>query len=179
MMSRFKQVNQHFDLSEDSISCDYYDVDDLNKIVIRQSDLTVMHLNISSLALLIDKLKLVFSLIKTKFGIICISESRITKDNCLTTNINIPGYNFEHTPTKSKAGGSLRYISDQISYKLCNDWNTYYSKQLESVFIELFIPNKQNQIIGTLYKHPSIKDSEFNHKHLTDILKKLKMKIKI
>ena len=79
MMSRFKQVNQHFDLSEDSISCDYYDVDDLNKIVIRQGDLTVMHLNISSLALLIDKLKLVFSLIKTKFGIICISEAESPK----------------------------------------------------------------------------------------------------
>ena len=56
-MSRFKQVNQLFDRSENSISCDYYDVDDFNKIVINQSDLTVIHLNISSLALHIDKLK--------------------------------------------------------------------------------------------------------------------------
>ena len=58
MMSRFKQVNQLADQSENSISCDYYDVDDFNKIVINQSDLTVIHLNISSLALHIDKLKL-------------------------------------------------------------------------------------------------------------------------
>ena len=89
MMSRFKQVNQLFDRSENSISCDYYDVDDFNKIVINQSDLTVIHLNISSLALHIDKLKLFLSLIKTKFDIICISESRITKSNSLTVNINI------------------------------------------------------------------------------------------
>ena len=116
-MSHFKQVNQLFDQLENSISCDYYDVDDLNKIVINQSDVTVIHLIILSLALHIDKLKLFLSLIKTKFDIICISESRITKNNSLTTNINIPGYNFEHTPTESKADGSLMYISDKISYK--------------------------------------------------------------
>ena len=68
-MSRFKQVNQLFDQSENSISCDYYDVDDFNKIVINQSDLTVIHLNRSSLALHIDKLKLCLGLIKTKFDI--------------------------------------------------------------------------------------------------------------
>ena len=117
-MPRFKQVNQPFDQSENSISCDYYDVDDLNKIMINRSDLTVIYLNISSLALQIDKLKLFLSLIKTKFHIICISESRITKNNSLTTNINIPGYSFEHTLTESKAGSSLMYISDKISYKL-------------------------------------------------------------
>ena len=84
-MSRFKQVNQLFDQSENFISCDYYDADDLNKIVINQSDLTVIYLNISSLALHINKLKLFLSLIKNKFDIICISESRITKNNSLTT----------------------------------------------------------------------------------------------
>ena len=173
-MSRFKQVNQLFDQSENSISCDYYDVDDFNKIVVNQSDLTVIHLNISSLALHIDKLKLFLSLIKTKFDIICISESRITKNNSLTTNINIPGYNFEHTPTESKAGGSLMYISDKISYKLRNDLNIYCSKQLESVFIEVLIPNKQNQLIGTVYKHPSMNVSKFNREYLTDILTKIK-----
>ena len=68
-MSRFKQVNQFANQSENSISCDYYDVDDFNKIVINESDLTVIHLNISSLALNIDKLKLFLGLIKTKFDI--------------------------------------------------------------------------------------------------------------
>ena len=113
-MSRFKQVNQFFHQSENSISCDYYDVDDINKIMINQSDLTVIQLNMSSLALQIDKRKLFLSLIKTKFDIICISESRITKNNSLTTNFNIPGYNFEHTPAESKAGGLLMYISKNL-----------------------------------------------------------------
>ena len=107
MMPRFKRVNQLFDQWENSISCDYYDVDDQKKILINQSDLTVMYLNISSLARNIDKLKLVNSLIKSKFDIICMSESRITKNKTLTTSNNIPGYNFEHTSTESEAGGLL------------------------------------------------------------------------
>ena len=160
MMFCFKQVNQLFGQSENSISYDCYDVNDHNKIVINQSDLTVIHLNISSLALHIDKLELFLSLIKTKFDIICISESRITKNNSLTTIINIPGYNFEPTPTESKADGSLMYISDKISYKLHNDLNMYCSKQLKSVFIEVLLPNKQNQ-------------SSISHEYLTDILTKI------
>ena len=72
MILCFKQVNQLFDQSENSISCDYYDVDELNKIVISQSDLTAIHLNVLSLALHIDKLKLFLSLIETKFDIIYI-----------------------------------------------------------------------------------------------------------
>ena len=65
-MSRFKQVKQLFEQSESFRSCNYCDIDDLDKIVINQSDLTVTNLDISSLALHIDKLKLLFSLIKTK-----------------------------------------------------------------------------------------------------------------
>ena len=120
-MSRFEQVNQVFDQPENSISCDYCEVDDLNKIVINQSYPTVVHLNMMSLVLHIDKLKLFLSLIKIKFDMICISESRTTKNNSLTTTINIPGYNFEHTPTKSNAGGSLMYTSDKISYIVLNN----------------------------------------------------------
>ena len=131
-----------------------------------------IHLNISSLTIHIDKLKLFLSLIKTKFHIICICESRITKNNSLTTNINIPGYNFEHTPIESNADDSLMYISDKIYYKLCNDLKIYCSKQLESVFIEVLISNKQNQLIETVYKHPSMNDSKFNDEYLTDILAK-------
>ena len=134
--------------------------------MINQNDLTVIHLNISSLALHIDKLKL--------FDIICISQSRITKNNSLTTNVNIPGCNFEHTPTESKAGDALMYILDKISNKLRNDLNIYCSKQLESVFIEILIWNKQNQLLGTVYKHPSTNVSKFNHEYLTDILTKIK-----
>ena len=103
-----------------------------------------------------------------------ISERRITKNNfLLTNNINIPGYNFEHIKTESLAGGSIMYISDKISYEVCNDLNMYCSKQLESVFIEVLIPNKENQLTGRVYKHPSVNVSNKNF-----ILTKIKNKNK-
>ena len=65
------------------------------------------------------------------------------------------------------------YISDKIYYKLRNDLNIYCSKQLESVFIEVLIPNKQYQLIGTVYKHQCMNVSKFIHEYLTDVLTKL------
>ena len=38
----------------------------------------------------------------------------------------------------------------------------------------MLIPNKQNQIIGTVYKHPQRNVSKFSHEYLTDILTKIK-----
>ena len=102
--------------------------------------------------------------------IISISESRITKSNTLTTNIDIPGYNIEQTPTESKAGGCLLYISDKVPYKLRNDLNVYCLKQLESLFIEVLLSNKPSQIIVTFYKHPSMNVSTFTNDHLKNIL---------
>ena len=89
---------------------------------------------------------------------------------CFTVNFDIPGYNIEHTPTESKAGGCLLYISEKILYKLRNDLNVYCAKQLESVFIEVLISNKPSQITGTIYKHPSMNVSTFTNDHLKNML---------
>ena len=76
--------------------------------------ISVIHLNILSLPLHINELKLFLSFFEMKFEIISISESRITKSNTLTTNVHTRGYNIEHTPTESKAEDCLLYISDKI-----------------------------------------------------------------
>ena len=87
---------------ENPVSWDYYDIHDPNEIQIHQHDLSIIHLNISSLASHIHKLKLFLSLLKVSFDIICIFESRISKHNLPTININKPGYNNEHTPIKQR-----------------------------------------------------------------------------
>ena len=143
-MARFKQVNDLLDPSENLTSCDYYDVNDISKLRINENDLSVIHLNISSLPRHIIELKLFLSFFKVKLDIISISESGITESNTLTTNIDIAGYNIEHNLTESKAGGCLLYISGKILFKLRNDRNVYYPKQLESVFIEVLLSNKSN-----------------------------------
>ena len=81
LMKSFKQLKEMFDESENPVSCDYYDVHDLNKILIHQHDLSIIHLNMLSLASHIHDLKHFLILLKVNFDIICISESRISKHN--------------------------------------------------------------------------------------------------
>ena len=92
------------------------------------------------------ELKLFRSLLKVSFDIICTSESSISKHNLPTINISIPGYNIEHTPTESTAGGTLMYITEKISYKMRSDLNIYNPKQLESIFIEILRPDLSGSI---------------------------------
>ena len=159
--------------SENPVSCDYYDVHDLSKVQIHQHDLSIIHLNISSLASHIHELKLFLSLLKFSFDVFCISASRISKHNLPTISINIPGYNTEHTPTESKAGETLMYISEKNSYKIRNDLNIYNPEQLESILIEILRPDLPGDIIGTMYKHPSMNVSTFKEEFLAPLFKNL------
>ena len=54
----FKQVHDFLDLSENLTSYDYDDVNDSSKLRISENDLSVIHLNMSSLPLHINELKL-------------------------------------------------------------------------------------------------------------------------
>ena len=53
----------------------------------------------SSLSSHINELVTFSNLLETKFDIICITKSRLSQKNPLTSNINILGYNIEHAPT--------------------------------------------------------------------------------
>ena len=94
-LKTFREVSQLFDQHENSISCDYYSPYELNKIKVKQEDLSVLHLNISSLSAHIDDLKNFLSELRIKLDLICISESTLSQKNPQTTNINLVGYNIE------------------------------------------------------------------------------------
>ena len=131
----------------------------------------MLHLNISSLSCHINDLVNFLALLNTKFNAICITETRLPHKNLRTTNIELPGYNIEQTPPESSAGGALIYISQNLSYKRRTDLQICCSKELESVFIEVMIPNKQSYILGTIYKHPSMKHFKFNNEYMEELLK--------
>ena len=123
IMKWFCQINQVLGNNGNAISCDYYNIDELNKLNInRHHDLFILHLNISSLSLLIDDLKIFLSLLTAKVDILRISKSRLSQNNSLATNLDIPGYTFEHNPIESSAGDALMYLSNDISYVIRNDF---------------------------------------------------------
>ena len=105
-----------------------------------------LHLNISSLSYYIDSLKDFLAEIKTPPKIIAISESRVKSNKEPLSQINIPGYTIEQTPTDSGKGGALLYISTELRYKIRKDLIISKSKELESVFIEIVNEKKKKRI---------------------------------
>ena len=73
-------------------------------------------------------------------------ESRLTTKKHPMNNINIPGHNTEHTPTKSDKGGAMLYISKELNYKSRNNLKLYKDKNLESVFIDALSKSDKNTI---------------------------------
>ena len=49
----------------------------------------------------------------------------------------LPGFTYEHMPTKSANGGALLYIKNGINYKLSPDLNINKDQELESIFIKI------------------------------------------
>ena len=77
------------------------------------------------------------------FGIIAISETRITKQVSLLHNLNLNNYSFEFTPTETSSGGTLLYTANHLSYKCYNGLNIYKKMNLNLLLLKSSIQQKQ------------------------------------
>ena len=80
---------------------------------------TMIHLNIASLQRHIDELRSLLTLLNHPFDVICITETRLHQASPLV-NIEIPGYDFHHTPTLSQCGGAGIYVKSTHEYEILN-----------------------------------------------------------
>ena len=110
---------------------------------------------------------------KIKPKIIGISESRLQKSKQHITNISLPNYVYEHTPTESSKGGILLYLDKNLKYKLRKDLNIYHKGMIESTFVEIINKNEKNMVAGCIYKHPKQTIPDFLDNHLLPLLEKL------
>ena len=114
---------------------------------------------------------MIFNIIaEIKTDIIAITETRITKNDCIKSNLSIKNYSFEFTPSESSAGGTLLYIANHPSYKPCQDLKIYKKNESESTFIQIINLKKVNISIGSKYKHPSM---DLNYDYLNNLLDKV------
>ena len=148
---------------ENTVSSKYYDIEELQnlKITNKSKSLSLFHVNACSLSKNFDDFQHLLSCTNKNFDIIAVTETRITKNVSITNNLNIKNYSTEFTPTESSAGGTLLYIANHLSYKSHQDLNIYKKNELEPTFIEILNPKKLN-IVGTIYKHPSMDLTDFN-----------------
>ena len=91
-------------------SSKYYDIEEMGNIEIPHKNklLSLFHINACSF----DDLQHLLSCTKTKFDIIAISETRITRQVSLLNNLNLNSHSFEFTTTETSAGGTLLYIAN-------------------------------------------------------------------
>ena len=103
-----------------------------------------------------------------------LSESKIIKNYEPTVDISIDGYKTPISmPTEATKGGVLIYVKSELNFKPRDDFKVYKSMELESIFIEIINGKESNDIVGVIYRHPSMSASEFNDIYLKRITDKL------
>ena len=115
---------------------------------IPKTSFTIFHMNIASLQLYIDDLKLLLNLLNHKFSVIGITETRIGFDTKPTSNIDIDGYTFKEIGTKSTCGGCALYLNNNLNVKFRNDLSKSIHDVGESIFYEVCLKNTKKFLLG-------------------------------
>jgi len=159
------------DIETNPINCKYADYKTFCHVK-NNKELSTLHMNISSLAKHKDEFETALNLLNYKFDIIGLTETKLIKNSTPNFDISLTGYKCYHTPTEASKGGSMLYIDDKFNSLPRHDLESslYKSKELESSFIEINNPGKQNIIIGCIYRHPKMDLNEFNDHFLNELL---------
>ena len=157
------------------IDCRYFDINSFEIFKTEKKQFSIIHLNIASLSLHKEELESVLTMLDFKFDVIGISETKILKDINPNYDISINGYNHFSTPTESAKGGVILYVAMEHNCNPIKDLDLvmYKTYVLESVFTEIIIPNKNNILLGCVYRHPSMELKDFNVNYLDPLLDKL------
>ena len=153
------------------LDCKYFSIDEFRHQKFNpKKSFSIFHLNIHSIDLHIEELRVALQLLDFQFDFICINESKIEKDQPVSKiDISIDGYQSPiGTPTESTKGGVLLYVKTGLNVVPREDITNslYKSKEVESIFIEIIDPCQSNSILGTMYRHPSMDEKYFNDKFM-------------
>ena len=107
-------------------------------------------MNISSLSYNFDQLHTPRSEINISFDVIGITDTRLKKQTPRTTNIDINGYNLEHTPWEVSCGWTLLYVKNKLNYINWKDLNIFKKNELDSTFMEILTSSGKNIIVGCI-----------------------------
>ena len=123
-----------------------------NKLTTSYNNLfSMIHFNCRSILKNFDDIIALINFLSIKFTVIGVSETWL-KDNSI--QCNILGYNFLSNNRKNRRGGGVGiYIKDDLVFKCRNDVeiNDVY---IESIFVEIEIPQSKNVILGVIYRPP-------------------------
>ena len=141
-------------ISDSTIESKYYSPAEFISAKIPKKSFSILHLNIASLQGHIDELKSLLTLLNHPIDVIGITETRLYETSSLT-NIDIPGYDFHHTPTTTQCGGAGIYIKStpDYDYEVLKKYSASHSNICETMFLEIKSKSKKNLIVGCIYRH--------------------------
>ena len=117
------------DFMAETITSKYFTPSEFVASKLPPNKFSMLHINIASLSKHVVELRSFINILEHPFDVIGITETRLSNTNPLV-NIDIDGYVFKHTPTKTRCGGTGIYI------KSCYEFEVH-----------------KNVIIGSIYRH--------------------------
>ena len=110
-----------------------------------KKNFSILHLNIASLSLHKEEFENGLTLLDFKFDVIGISETKLKKGINPNFDISLLGYNYFSIQTESEKGDVMLYIAKDHKCNPREDLPSivYKSYELESVFMEIIVPNKK------------------------------------
>ena len=151
-----------------NIHCDYYDLDEFQKITKTMSKkyFSILHSNISSLRANGDNLQVLLSQITIIFNVISLTEIWNNQEKNKNFNpIKIDGYHkFNGLPGTTLKSGCGFYIRENIDFvdRLDLDKHNKIEKnEFTAKWIEIINKNDSNILIASIYRHPSKNDTPF------------------
>ena len=107
-----------------------------------------IHININSLLPKIEELRCIAYL--PNAAIIGISDSKLDK-SIFDSEIEIDGYNILRFNRNRHGGGVACYVRNDLNFTKRN----YFPHDIETIFIEIFLPKTKPMRIGIVYRPPS------------------------
>ena len=129
---------------------------------------SIMHLNARSLLKNLDQLNVILKNLNRTFSVLGVSETWLTEST--SDLVNIAGYNFVSSHRKSKAGSGVGiYLQNDIEYKVIKECRFYDPEVIESIFVEIIVPQGKNIIVSCVCRPPNQNTTLFLEK-FNDIL---------
>ena len=147
------------------VTCNYHLANDFSTVNDENKNLTILNLNIRSIANKFDAFKHLLNTLMQPFSIISLTDHETG-----LMNKSLSNYNFVCSNRVNKRGGGLGiYVSNDLHYKLRPDLNINEDGIIETLFIEINSTTGKNNILSNIYRPPSGNFEIFENK-LNDIL---------
>ena len=132
LLDNIRDSSDNEDYVHDLTHSKYYTTSEFLTSKIPKDSFSMFHINIASLGLHLEDLKMLSSILNHPFDVIAVSETKIEDGIEPVTNIFVEVYHFHHTPTKQM----LLYGSTSDDCQVV-DFNDLPNQQTGAIIIQI------------------------------------------